>query len=150
PETASRTPSALAPGGPQNASASPVEALIQRFRERRPQQTDSLLALQQLVFDLEGTPRRRLDLDDLRKVVNLIGQWHNHVDFDEDELVHDSSRLARLLLSYNKAYFGDLSFKIDQATSEGNIHRVIKVTSNGFVDRNGNTFVFPKLSTDIQ
>jgi hypothetical protein len=150
PEAASRTPSALAPGGPEDSIASPVHALIQRLRERRPQQTDSLLALQQLAFDLGGTTRRRLDLDDLRKVVNLIGQWHGHVDFDEDELAQDSSRLARLLLSYNKAYFGDLSFKIDQGASEGSIRGVIKVTSSGFVDRNGNTFVFPGLSTDIQ
>jgi hypothetical protein len=135
---------------PEGSITSPVGALIQRIRERRPQQTDSLLTLQQLVFDLEETPHRRLDLDGLRKVVNMIGQWHGHVDFDEDELAKDSSRFARLLLSYNKAYFGDLSFKVDRAASQGGIRGVIKVTSNGFVDRNGNAFVFPGLSADVQ
>jgi hypothetical protein len=136
--------------GPEGSITSPVGALIQRIRERRPQQTDSLLALQQLVFDLEETPQRHLDLGGLRKVVNMIGQWHGHVDFDEDDLAKDSSRFARLLLSYNKAYFGDLSFKVDRAASQGGIRGVIKVTSNGFVDRNGNVFVFPGLSTDVQ
>ncbi len=135
---------------PEGSITSPVGDLIQRIRERRPQQTDSLLTLQQLVFDLEQTPHRRLDLDGLGKVVNMIGQWHGHVDFDEDELAKDSSRFARLLLSYNKAYFGDLSFKVDRAASQGGIRGVIKVTSNGFVDRNGNAFVFPGLSADVQ
>jgi hypothetical protein len=138
------------PEGPEGSITSPVGALIKRIRERRPQQTDSLLTLQQVVVDLEQTPQRHLDLDGLRKVVNMIGQWHGHVDFDEDELAEDSSRFARLLLSYNKAYFGDLSFKVDRAASQGGVRGVIKVTSNGFVDRNGNAFVFPGLSTEIQ
>jgi hypothetical protein len=150
PETAAHPASLPVPDGSDGSITSPVHALIQRIRERRPQQTDSLLTLQQLVFDLEETPHRHLDLDGLRKVVNMIGQWHGHVDFDEDELAKDSSRFARLLLSYNKAYFGDLSFRVDRPASQGGIRGVIKVTSNGFVDRNGNAFVFPGLSTDIQ
>lgn len=149
-EIAPHSTSAPAPGGPENSTTSPVRAFIQRLRERRPQQTDSLLALQQLTFDLEETPRRRLDLDELRKVVNMIGQWHGHVDFDEDDLAEDSSRFARLLLAYNKAYFGDVSFKADQPASGRSIRVVMKVTSNGFVDRNGNAFVFPGLTRDVQ
>ena len=149
-ETIPHPASALAPGVSEDAITSPVRSLIQGIRERQPQQTDSLLALQQMVFDLEETPQRRLDLDKLRKVANMIERWHGHVDFDEDDLAKDSSRFARLLLAYNKAYFGNLSFKADPSAPERSIRGVVKVTSSGFVDRNGNTFVFPGLSTDTQ
>ncbi len=140
--------SVLAPGGPEGSINSPVRALIQRIRERQPQRTDSLLALQEMVVDLEEAPQRHIDLDKLRKVVDVIQQWHGHVDFDEDDLAKNPSRFAQLLLSYNKAYFGDLSFKVEPTVSGGGSLAAVKVTSNGFVDRSGNAFVFPGLSTE--
>jgi len=148
-ETTLQSPSGPMPGVSDNSISSPVRTLIQRIGVRQPQQTDSLLALQQTVFDLGDASTRRLDLDQLRKVVDMIERWHGHVDSDEDNLAKDSSRFARLLLSYTKAYFGDLSFKADPAASAGGVHGVIRVTSRGFVDRNGTAFAFPGLSPDI-
>src|SRR6185312_7462838 len=49
--------------------------------------------------DWTGTSYRRLDLHKLRKVVDVIRQWHGHVDFDEDALAEDGSRFAQLLLA---------------------------------------------------
>ena len=53
-------------------SITPVRALIQHIRERQAQQTDSLLALQQVVFDMEEAPQHRIDLHQLQKVVRVI------------------------------------------------------------------------------
>lgn len=134
---------------PGSGDASPIRALIERVRSKRQPQADSLLVLEDLVQDWTGESRRRLDLNKLKKVVDVIQQWHGHLDFDEDDLAEDSSRFARLLLAYNKAYFGDLQFSVEPAGSGAGIRAVSKVTSSGFTDRNGNSWIFPGLSLDV-
>lgn len=125
-----------------------VQALIRRIRERQPQGADSLLAIQDMVGDLADTPHRRITLATLHTVVDAIRRWHAHLDFDEDDLAQDSSRFGRLLLAYNKAYFGDLRFQRDPAVPASGRHAVMKMTSRGFVDRSGNVWRFPGLSSD--
>ena len=94
--------------------------------------------------------QRRLDLGKLRRVLDIIRQWHAHVDFDEDALAQNTSRFAQLLLAYNKAYFGDVQFVPEPTPPNGGLRGVLKVTSTGFVDRNGNVWVFPGLSVNVQ
>jgi hypothetical protein len=115
-DTSPHPASASVPGASEG-SITPLRALIQHIRERQAQQTDSLLALQEVVFDMEEEPQRRIDLDQLHKIVRVIPPWHGHVNFDEDILAQDSSRFAPLLVAYNKAYFGNLSFKTGQTAS---------------------------------
>jgi hypothetical protein len=61
-----------------------------------------------------------------------------------------SSRFARLLLAYNKAYFGDLSYRARSGSTGTGPRGVLKVTSQGFVDRSGNAFLFPGISAEIE
>jgi hypothetical protein len=103
-----------------------------------------------MVSDFADPSRRRLDLDKLRLVIDGIRHWHAHLDLDEDTLSKDASRLAQLLLAYNKAYFGDLKFILGSDTASGAVHGVVQVTSRGFVDRSGNTIRFPGLSATVQ
>ena len=83
-------------------------------------------------------------------MLDIIRQWHAHVDFDEDALAQNTSRFAQLLLAYNKAYFGDVQFVPEPTPPNGGLRGVLKVTSTGFVDRNGNVWVFPGLSVNVQ
>jgi hypothetical protein len=122
---------------------SPVHALIQRIKERRQGQADSLHTLEDLLSDWNGGARGRLDLDKLRKVVDVIKQWHDHLDFDEDALAEDPSRFGQLLLAYNKAYFGGVQFAEGKADSGAGIRVAAKMGSEGFTDRNGNVWRFP-------
>ena len=126
-----------------------VQSLIHRIRKGRPEQADSLLPLQDLVSELAETSHRRITLSTLHRVVEAIHRWNTHLDFDEDTLSQDASQFARLLSAYNKAYFGDLRFKSNPATSGPGLHAVVKVTSNGFVDRSGNAWLFPGISLDL-
>src|SRR6478609_11259069 len=87
------------PDGPLQA----IHTLIARVKEGRPSHAESLQILEETLADWKGTSYRRLDLHKLRKVVEVIKQWHVHVDFDEDALAEDGSRFAQLLLAYNKA-----------------------------------------------
>jgi hypothetical protein len=98
--------------------------------------------------DLADESHRRLNLTTLHHVVMAIGQWHGHIDFDEDDLVQDASRFTRLLSAYNRAYFGDLRFTAVQADLGTAPRGVVRRISNGFVDRNGNRFLFPGLSPE--
>jgi hypothetical protein len=133
---------------PANQSLTPISALIQRIKESHPQQADSLLPVQTLFVQLSQTSDRRLDLDILRKVVATIQRWHAHLDFDEDDLLRDASRFSRLLFDYNKAYFGNVHFAAAPTPSGGAPRGVLKVVSNGFVDRGGSVFLFPGLSVE--
>ena len=129
----------------------PIRTLVERVKAHRPTQTDSMLALQELFADGEFLRHRRLNLEKLRRAVDSIRLWHVHVDFDEDALAQDRSRFAQLLLAYNKAYFGDVQFVPEPTTSPGGGMRgVLKITSTGFVDRNGNAWAFPGLSVNVQ
>lgn len=128
---------------------SPVHALVARIKENDRSQGKSLAALEDVVNDLTGQSRQHIDLVKLQRVVDVIDRWHGHLAFDEDELSSDGSRFAQLLLAYNKAYFGDITFTGEPTVSGEGIRAVTKTTSSGFTDRIGNTWVFPGLSVAV-
>jgi hypothetical protein len=127
---------------------SPIHALITRVKATRPLHADSLEILENALADWRSTSHRRLDLNKLRKVVDVIKQWYVHLDFDEDALAEDASRFAQLLLAYNKAYFGDIHYAAGPSAAGQGIRAVAKVASNGFIDRNGNVWIFPGLALE--
>jgi len=127
---------------------SAIHALITRVKATRPLHADSLEILEDALADWRSTSHRRLDLNKLRKVVDVIKQWYVHLDFDEDALAEDASRFAQLLLAYNKAYFGDIHYAAGSSAAGQGIRAVAKVTSNGFIDRNGNVWIFPGLALE--
>jgi hypothetical protein len=130
--------------GPMRA----IHALVSRVKKGRPADSDSLLVLEDTLAEWAGTSYRRLDLHKLRKVVDVITQWHVHLDFDEDALAEDGTRFAQLLLAYNKAYFGDIRYTPQPGAGSG-VRAVTRRTSEGFIDRNGNVWRFPGLSVDV-
>ncbi|HEX6532157.1 MAG TPA: hypothetical protein VF019_05990 [Nitrospira sp.] len=134
------------PDGPMQA----VHTLIARVKEGHPSHAESLQMVEETLADWKATTYRRLDLHKLRKVVEVIKQWHVHVDFDEDALADDGSRFAQLLLAYNKAYFGDIRYAAESgAGSNQGLRAAVRSTSDGFVDRNGNVWRFPGLSVEV-
>jgi hypothetical protein len=136
---------------PEAKSDDPLKAirtLIGRVKEGRPSHAESLQVLEEMLRDWKETSFRRLDLHKLRKVLDVITQWHVHLDFDEDALADDGSRFAQLLLAYNKAYFGDIRYAVQSGGRSG-LRAVARVTSDGFVDRNGNVWEFPGLSVEV-
>jgi hypothetical protein len=128
----------------------PIHALTERLRDSRQPQADSLSSLEQLVGEWSSEPRHRLDLGSLKDVVEVIQRWPAHFNFDEDELSRDSSRFNRMLLAYNQAYFGDLSYTARSGSVGAGLRGVVKVTSKGFIDRSGNAFLFPGISAEIE
>ena len=80
----------------------------------------------------------------------MAGRWHGHLGLDEDQLEQNSSRFALMLLTYNKAYFGDLSFTAGSDSPGAGLRGIVKVTSKGFVDRSGNALLFPGISAEIE
>jgi hypothetical protein len=132
------------PDGPVRA----IHKLITRVKEGRPSDAESLQVLEETLADWKGTSYRRLDLHKLRKILEVIKRWHAHVDFDEDVLGEDGSRFAQLLLAYNRAYFGDLRYTAGPTIGTG-LRAVARVTSDGFIDRNGNVWRFPGLSVEL-
>ena len=82
-------------GQPSGGPMPPIHTLIERVKVGRPSHAASLQALEDMLADWNGTTYRRLNLHKLRKVVDVIRQWHLHVDFDEDALVDDASRFAQ-------------------------------------------------------
>ncbi len=132
-----------------NNSDVAIRRVIERVRTLDNDRADSLESLADVLTDLENVDRPTLDLAKLGKVVRTIRRWHAHLDFDEDELTRDTSRFARLLLAYNKAYFGDFMVRAEPVSDTGGLRGVAKVTSGGFVDRNGNAVLFPGLSSEM-
>ena len=128
----------------------PVEILVRRIHDRAGNNAVSLSILSDMVGDFIDPAHRRLDLNKLLLMTDAMRHWHAHLDFDEDALAQDTSLFARLLLAYNKAYFGDLRFAVSPDASSGTVRGVAQVTSRGFVDRNGSTFRFPGLSASVQ
>jgi hypothetical protein len=134
------------PDGPMQA----VHTLIARVKEGHPSHAESLQMVEETLVDWKATTYSRLDLHKLRKVVEVIKQWHVHVDFDEDALADDGSRFAQLLLAYNKAYFGNIRYVAESgAGSNQGLRGAARHTSDGFVDRNGNVWRFPGLSIEV-
>ena len=124
-----------------------IHTMISRIRDGRPSHAESLQILEETLADWKRTSYQRLDLHKLRKIVDVIKQWHGHFDFDEDALAEDGSRFSQLLLAYNKAYFGDIAYTVGPGVSSG-LRLAAKVTSNGFIDRNGNAWRFPGVSVE--
>ncbi len=134
----------------QATSVRPLAAVIDTIRKRHPDKEASLAILANVLNDVANDATARIDLDKLTQVIESAGRWQGSLGLDEDQLEQDSSRFARMLLAYNKAYFGDLSFKANQISAGAGLRGVVKVTSKGFVDRSGNTLLFPGISAEIE
>lgn len=141
----------LSPDSPEAHAISvrPLGIVIDAIRRRHHEKGASLSILADILTEMANDETARLDLDKLTQVIDMARRWHGHLGLDEDQLERDSSRFARTLLTYNKAYFGDLSFTARSA-STGSSHRgIVKVVSKGFVDRSGNVLLFPGISAEI-
>jgi hypothetical protein len=134
----------------QATSVRPLAAVIETIRRRHPDEGVSLSNLATVLDDVANDATARIDLDKLTQVIETIQRWYGHFDLDEDQLERDSSRFARMLLAYNKAYFGDLSFTARPTSAGAGLRGVVTVTSKGFVDRSGNTVLFPGISAEIE
>ncbi len=134
----------------QATSVRPLSAVIETIRRRHPDEGVSLSIFATVLDDVANDATARIDLDKLTRVIETIQRWYGRLDLDEDQLERDSSRFARMLLAYNKAYFGDLSFTARPDHRGVGIRGVVKVTSKGFVDRSGNTVLFPGISEEIE
>jgi hypothetical protein len=130
----------------QAMSVLPLAAVIDTIRRRHPDKGASL----SILADVAGDATAHIDLDKLKQVIEVAGRWNGNLGLDEDQLEQDSSRFARMLLAYNKAYFGDLSFTARPASAETGVRGVMKVTSKGFVDRSGNALLFPGISAELE
>ena len=131
-------------------SVRPLAAVIDTIRRRHPDKGASLSILADVLGDVTNDATARIDLDKLTQVIETAGRWHAHLGLDEDQLEQDSSRFARMLLMYNKAYFGDLNFMARAVSAGAGFRGVVKVTSKGFVDRSGNALLFPGISAEIE
>jgi hypothetical protein len=141
-----------AAGGPSSTGGGSdlaIRRLIDRVRTLDDERADSLESLADVLTDLEQADKPALDLTKLGNVVRTIRRWHAHLDFDEDELARDTSRFARLLLAYNQANFGDFTVRAEPSPAGAGLRGVAKVTSGGFIDRNGNAWLFPGLSSEV-
>ena len=134
----------------QATSVRPLTSLIDRVRWRHQGKDTSLYILADVLNDVANDANAHIDLGKLTEVIEVARQWHGHLGLDEDQLEQDSSRFARLLLAYNKAYFGDLSFTARSDYAGAGPRGVMKVASKGFVDRSGNALLFPGISSDTE
>jgi hypothetical protein len=104
-----------------------------------------------VVTDLTDPSQDKIDfhthLDRLKNVMELAKRFHSRVRMEEDKLIKDGTRFERLLVAYNRAYFGEIKFSASGGKSGAK--GVVKTTSAGFVDRNGNAFAFPGLSVEV-
>ena len=131
-------------------SVRPLTSLIDRIRWRHQGKDTSLSILADVLDDVANDASARIDLDKLKQVIDVARQWHGHLGLDEDQLEQDSSRFARMLLAYNKAYFGDFSFAARSDYAGTGLRGVVKIASKGFVDRSGNALLFPGISPEIE
>jgi hypothetical protein len=131
-------------------SVRPLTSLIDRIRWRHQGKDTSLSILADVLDDVANDANAHIDVDKLKQVVEVAREWQGHLGLDEDQLEQDSSRFAWILLAYNKAYFGDLSFMARSDYAGAGPRGVVKVTSKGFVDRSGNALLFPGISPEIE
>jgi hypothetical protein len=134
----------------QALSVKPVAAVIEAIHRQHPEKGGSVSILAEVFDEVDTDTTARLDLDKLKQIAEAARQWHGHIRLDEDQFEGGSSRFARLLLAYNKAYFGDLSYRTRSGSIGTGLRGVLKVTSQGFVDRSGNAFLFPGISAEIE
>lgn len=134
----------------QATSVRPLSAVIETIRRRHPDEGASLSILAAVLNDVANDATARIDLDKLTQVIETIQRWRGHLVLDEDQLGRDPSAFAQMLLTYNKAYFGDFSFTASTDLAGAGIRGVVKVTSRGFVDRSGNVLLFPGISEELE
>jgi hypothetical protein len=134
----------------QATSVRPLTAAIDSIRRRHPGEGGSLSILASVLDGVANDATARIDLDKLTQVIETVQRLYGHLDLDEDQLERDSSRFARMLLAYNKAYFGDLSFTARPDHAGAGLRVVVKVTSKGFVDRSGNVLLFPGITEELE
>ena len=144
----SASPDSLLQQSPEGQATSvrPLTSLIDRVRWHHQGKDTSLSILIDVLDDVANDANAHIDLGKLTEVIDVARQWHGHLGLDEDQLEQDSSRFARLLLAYNKAYFGDLSFTARSDHAGAGPRGVVKVISKGFVDRSGNVLLYPGIS----
>ena len=148
--SASPDPLSLQSPEGQSTSVRPLTSLIDRVRWRHQGKDTSLYILADVLDDVVNDANAHIDLGKLTQVIEVARQWHGHLGLDEDQLEQDPSRFARMLLAYNKAYFGDLSFTARPDYAGAGLRGVLKVTSKGFVDRSGNALLFPGISAEFE
>ena len=148
--SASLDPLSLQSPDGQATSVRPLTSLIDRVRWRHQGKDTSLYILADVLDDVANDANAHIDLGKLTQVIEIVRQWHGHLGLDEDQLEQDSSRFARMLLAYNKAYFGDLSFTARSDYAGVGLRGVVKITSKGFVDRSGNALLFPGISAELE
>ena len=148
--SASLDPLSLQSPEGQATSVRPLMSLIDRVRWRHQGKDTSLYILADVLDDVANDANAHIDLGKLTQVIEIVRQWHGHLGLDEDQLEQDSSRFARMLLAYNKAYFGDLSFTARSDYAGVGLRGVVKITSKGFVDRSGNALLFPGISAELE
>ncbi|CBE68362.1 MAG: hypothetical protein F9K13_02560 [Candidatus Methylomirabilis oxygeniifera] len=83
----------------------------------------------------------------------LVEYLHARIQDDEDRIAQTGTRFERLLVAYNKAYFGEIAFKeasgaVGAEASHIRIKKIVRSVSDGFVDRNGARLAFPGLPLD--
>jgi len=134
----------------QATSVRPLTAVIEKILQRHRDKGASLSILAHVFDDMANEANTLIDVGKLKQVVEVARQWHGHFSLDEDQLEQDASRFARMLLAYDKAYFGDLSFTARSDYAGAGLRGVVKITSKGFVDRSGNALLFPGISPEIE
>ena len=121
-----------------------MAAVIDTIRKRHPDKEASLAILANVLDDVANDATARIDLDKLTQVIESAGRWQRGVS----ALMRiNSSRipLASLgcCLAYNKGLFWRSQFQGKIRFPREPAFGVVKVTSKGFVDRSGNTLLFP-------
>lgn len=148
-EITSAAPSVAAAG--QAPSAAPALPAVEAAVADSPQlkADEDIRVLLDLIRDMNDPTERKVDIGHLVRIAEMGKRLHARFRIDEDRLAQDNSLFAQLLLAYNKAYFGDIQFRTQPTQTGSGIQGVFKVVSAGFVDRNGNAFAFPGLSSEI-
>jgi len=98
---------------------------------------------------MDDVTERKIDIGRLIRIAEKGERLYARFRIDEDRLAQDTSSFSQLLLAYNKAYFGDIQFHTQPTQTGPGIQGVFKMVSAGFVDRNGNAFAFPGLSSEV-
>ena len=148
-ESAPAAPSIPATG--QAPSAAPALPAVETAVAESPElkADEDIRVLLDLIRDMDDPTERKIDIGRLIRIGEMGKRLHARFRIDEDRLAQDSSLFAQLLLAYNKAYFGDIQFRTQPTQTGSGLQGVFKVVSAGFVDRNGNAFAFPGLSSEI-
>ncbi len=148
-KSASATPSI--PPRVQAPSAAPALPAVEAAVADSPQlkADEDIRGLLDLIRDMDNSTDRKVDIGHLVRIAEMGKRLHARFRIDEERLAQDNSLFAQLLLAYNKAYFGDIQFRTQPMLTGPGIQGVFKVVSAGFVDRNGNAFAFPGLSSEI-